>query len=82
MYPGIQSTKFLFPVINYDNNYINMYQIEDLINSNLKNYNSVCYKYGYKNDKIINDDKKYYVTILNVQCPYFIFIGFEFSLPE
>ena len=60
-----------------------MYQIEDLINSNLKNYNSVCYKCGYKNDKIINeDDKKYYVTILNVLCPSFIFIGFEFSLPE
>ena len=60
-----------------------MYQIEDLININLKNYNSVCYKYGYKNDKIINeDDKKYYVTILNVKCPWFIFIGFEFWLPE
>ena len=44
-----------------------MFQIEDLINNNLKNYNSVCYKCGYKNDKIINeDDKKYYVTILNV----------------
>ena len=44
-----------------------MYQIEDLINSNLKNYNSVCYKCGYKNDKIIHEgDKKYYITILNV----------------
>ena len=60
-----------------------MYQIEDLINSNLKNCNSVCYKCGYKNNKIINeDDKKYYVTILNEKCPSFIFIAFEFSLPE
>ena len=60
-----------------------MFQIEDLINNNLKNYNSVCYKCGYKNDKIINEnDMKHYVTILNVQCPSFIFIGFEFSLPE
>ena len=57
-----------------------MYQLEDLINSNLKNYNSVCYKCGYKNDKIIKkDDKK---SILDVQCPCFIFIGFEFSLQE
>ena len=60
-----------------------MFQIEDLINNNLKNYNSVCYKCGYKNDKIINEnDMKHYVTILNVQCPSFIFIGFVFSLPE
>ena len=41
------------------------------------------HKCGYKNDKIVNEnDKKYYVTILNAQCPRFIFIGFEFSLPE
>ena len=48
----------------------------------MNNYNSVCYKCGYKKDKFINEnDKKYYVSILNVQCPNFIFIGFEFSLP-
>ena len=38
---GTQSTKFLSPLIYYFINYINMYQIEDLINSNIKkNYNS------------------------------------------
>jgi hypothetical protein len=53
-----------------------MFQIEDLINNNLKNYNSVCYKCGYKNDIIINVNiKKYYLTIFNAQYPNFIFIG-------
>ena len=31
---------------------------EDLINNQLKNYNSVCYKCGYKDDKIINENDK------------------------
>ena len=52
-----------------------MFEIEHLINNNLKNYNSVCYKYGHKHDKIINEnDKKYHSN--------YIFIGSEFPLPE
>ena len=81
--PDKQYEKYLSQILNYDNNYINMFQIWDLINNYIKNYNSVWYKCGYKDDKIINEnDIKYYITILKVHCSEFILIGFEFSLPE
>ena len=60
-----------------------MYTITWLIYNQLKNTNSVCYKCGYYNEKIIDENlKNYYITITKVLCPHFIMIGFEFSLPE
>ena len=42
---------------------------------------AICPKCGYgKNDRIIDlNAKNYYMTIVNVQCPIFIFICFELS---
>ena len=81
--PPIQSEKYLPPVLCFDNNYINMYSISGLIYYHLKNTNSVCYKCGYYKEKIIDENiKNYYISITKVECPQFIMIGFEFSLPE
>ena len=81
--PSIQSEKYLPQVLCFDNNYINMYSIIGLIYDHLKNTNSVCYKYGYYKEKIIDENiKNYYIIITKVECPLFIMIGFEFSLPE
>ena len=38
--PDKKYEKYLSQILNYDNNYINMFQIEDLINNYIKNYNS------------------------------------------
>ena len=81
--PPIQSEKYLPPIFCFDNNYIHMFTITGLIYNQLKNTNSVCYKCGYFKEKIIDENiKNYYITITKVQCPLFIMIGFEFSLPE
>ena len=77
------SEKYLSPIFVFDNNYINMYNLTGLIYNQLKNTNSVCYNCGYLNGLIIDENiKNYYVTILKVQCPKFILVGFEFSLAE
>jgi hypothetical protein len=60
-----------------------MYSITGLIYDKLKNTNSVCYKCRYYKEKIIDENiKNYYISITKVECPQFIMIGFEFSLPE
>lgn len=78
--PPIQKTSFLNPIINFDINYLYIYSIIDLINMLLQSKISVCSKCGYMNDTIINEnDKKHYITIVNIECPIFIIIRFELS---
>ena len=60
-----------------------MFNIVGLIYNHLKNSNSVCFKCGYKEYLIIDENvKNYYTIIIKVECPKIIIIGFEFSLPE
>ena len=78
-----ETLKYLPVVISFDNNYIHMFDIVGLIYNHLKNSNSVCFKCGYKEDYIIDENiKNYYTVITKVECPKIIIIGFEFSLPE
>ena len=73
--------KYLNPIINFDNSYINMFNITDLIKNLIKNETSVCPKCGYYNEKIIDEnDKNYYRIVTNVEFPMFLFIGFDFSI--
>ena len=60
-----------------------MLNIVRLIYNHLKNSNSVCFKCGYKEDLLIDENvKNYYTIITKVECPKIIIIGFELSLPE
>ena len=72
---------FLNSVINYDLNYIKLYNIEQLIYYNLKNDICVCPNCGYNQEgKIVDANiKNYFKTIIQVFPPKFIFISFDLS---
>ena len=78
---AIQKETFLSPIFNFDNIYINQFNIVDLIKNFLKNENSTCPKCGYYNDKIIDENNlTYYKTISKIEYPKFLFIGFDFAI--
>ena len=75
------SENYLNPIINFDNIYINIFNISDLIKNLIKNETSVCPNCGYYKDKIIDEnDKKYYRIVTHVEFPMFLFIGFDFEI--
>ena len=79
--PSINKTLYLNCIISYDINYLKLFSIEQLIYYNLKNDTYTCPNCGYNHNEKIKEPnvKNYYKTIVNVQCPKFIFIGFELS---
>ena len=64
---SIAKETFLSPIFNFDNIYINQFNIVDLIKNFIKNENSTCPKYGYYNDKIFDENNlTYYKTISKI----------------
>ena len=52
-----------------------LYNIEQLIYSNLNNDNYTCLKYEYNNDFVINPDlKNYFKIVINIETPEIIFL--------
>ena len=70
-----QCEDYLSQVIFYDNIFIDLYTIEQLIYFRLKSDNNICPLWEYISGKIINPkDKKYIIS-----APLFIFIGFDLT---
>ena len=64
----------------YDLSYLSLYNIEQLIYYNLKNDTYTCPHCGYYEEKVINPNiTNYYKTIIKVEVPSIIFIGFELA---
>ena len=75
--PAMKKESWLNNIIMNDLNYLSLYNIEQLIYYNLKNDAYNCW---YHDEKIINSNiTNYYKTIIKVEVPNIIFIGFELS---
>ena len=72
---------FLKPIINFDNIYIHMFNIEELIKNNIKNETTVCPNCGYFEGKILDENNlTHYKIIAKVEYPTFLFISFDFAI--
>ena len=78
--PAMKKESWLNSIIMYDLSYLSLYNIEQLIYYNLKNDACMFPHCGYHDEKIINPNiTNYYKTIIKVEVPNIIFIGFELS---
>ena len=79
--PSTNKVNFLNPIFNYDIESLKLYSIDQFIYYKLKNDIYVCPKCGYnKEQKIVDVNvKNYFKTIYHVDCPFFIFVSFDFS---
>ena len=72
---------FLKPIINFDNIYIHMYNIKELIKNNIKNETTNCPNCGYFEGKKLDENNlTHYKIIAKVEYPKFIFISFDFAI--
>ena len=71
------------PYINFDDEYIDQYSIEYLLDYLFSPTNSYCTKCQWKNDMIIKKNlPKYSKTFSNIITPKFLFISFETNLAD